>query len=98
MHFASLLWYDFAEIRSTDEFWRGLAQALRARGLDDVPGELDRALPHEDQWRSPRLLFSQARGYDVVLGFREQLRLVATPLYAAPGCRGCEHCSFVIVH
>ena len=98
MRIASLPWYDLEEIRpSTDRLWRRLAVALRERGVEGVPDSLERWIPYEDQWRSPRLLFSQACGYDVVLPFRDHLKVVAAPIYAAPGCLGCEHQSFVVV-
>ena len=47
---------------------------------------LDRTTPYEQQWRSGQLLFSQACGYDVALDFSRDLRVVATPMYSAPGC------------
>ena len=87
---ASLPWYDLPELRAhTDHLWRRVARALRDRGVKHVPVALDRETPLEAQWASPRFLFGQCCGYDVVLTHRERLRAVARPVYdgarAGPG-------------
>lgn len=92
---ASLPWYDLEEVRpATDAFWAALAGRLRDRG---VPATLDRETPPDRQWASPRLLFSQACGYDLLLAHAAHLQVVATPRYGAPGCEGTAYRSFVVV-
>lgn len=98
MLIASLPWYDLPEIRkATDAFWEGFARHLRQQGVLNVPARLNRNMGYIEQWLSPSLLFSQACGYDVLLGFPEHLRVVATPCYAAPGCEGSHYRSLVVV-
>ncbi len=90
--------YDFPEIReATDALWQALAARLRAAGLDAVPDALARKLTHHQSWRDPHLLLGQSCGYPATGAFREHIRIIATPLYAAPGCDGPTHCSFFIV-
>jgi ABC-type phosphate/phosphonate transport system substrate-binding protein len=90
--------YDFPEVRdATDALWRALAAQLRAAGLDAVPDTLARALTPHESWRHPHLLLGQSCGYPATAEFSAQLRIIATPLYAAPGCDGPMHCSFFIV-
>lgn len=92
---ASLPWYDLEEVRpATDAFWAALAGRLRLPG---VPATLDRSTPPERQWASPRLLFSQACGYDLVLAHARRLRVIATPRYGAPGCEANGYRSHVVV-
>ena len=98
MTIASLPWYDFAEIRAdNDAFWQRFAFWCREEGLTDVPTQLDRTTPYEEQWDHPGLLLSQACGYDVVLAHPGKLQIVATPCYAAEGCEGCLYSSYVVV-
>jgi ABC-type phosphate/phosphonate transport system substrate-binding protein len=95
--FASLPWYDLQEIRwATDLFWGRLREHLRARGFA-APSGLERELDCFEQWRRPDLLLSQACGYDVRIAYAQDLQLVATPRYRAPGCEGPLSSSFVVV-
>jgi ABC-type phosphate/phosphonate transport system substrate-binding protein len=90
--------YDFPEIRdATDALWQAIATRLRAAGLDAVPEILARALTPQESWRHPQLLLGQSCGYPALLAFHEHLRIIATPIYSAPGCQGAMHCSVVIV-
>lgn len=94
---ASLPWYDLRELRTvTDALWQRIAAAAARRGLT-APTSLCREIDHETQWRSARLLLSQACGYDVVFGHRENLRVVATPRYLAEGCVGARYASWIVV-
>lgn len=98
MSFASLSWYEFPETRpALDALWQRIARALREQGLEGVPDELCRFVPAEKQWASGELLLGQACGYDVLFGYRSHLQPVATPHFAAPGCRGPEYRSFLVV-
>ena len=96
--FASLPWYDLAEVRAaTDALWRALAAAFRRAGIRGVPARLNRHVAYQRQWTSPRFLFGQACGYDVRISYAEQLQVVATPRYDVPGCEGAHYRSFVVV-
>lgn len=95
---AQLPMYDFPEIReATDALWRALAVRLRRAGVRGVPDHLTRELADHDAWRHPRLLFGQSCGYPAMLKFSGHLRIIATPIYAAPGCEAATHCSFFLV-
>jgi ABC-type phosphate/phosphonate transport system substrate-binding protein len=99
MILASLPWYDLEAIRpATDELWRLFAKNLKKRGCSDVPQTLERETPYQTQWRSKRLLFSQACGYDALLSHRNHLRVIATPVYGAHGCVGPNYSSLIVVH
>jgi ABC-type phosphate/phosphonate transport system substrate-binding protein len=90
--------YDFPEARpATDRLWRAVAERLRAAGLRDVPDALARSLTHQDSWRHPSLLLGQSCGYPAMTAFRDDLRIIARPIYTAPGCEGASHCSFFLV-
>ena len=95
---ASLPMYDLPEIRtSTDRLWTAIAQALRDEGVEGVPRALERQGDHRDAWRPRGLLLSQSCGYPVAAPLRGTLRVVATPHYSAPGCRGHRYSSAVVV-
>ncbi len=94
MRRATLPMYDPPSVRqSTDALWRALAAALRARGID-APGALTRGAT---LWEAPDLLLSQTCGYPFMTGLRGRVRLVATPVYAAPGCDGARYRSALVV-
>ena len=94
---ASLSMYDLAEVRAaTDAWWRGLASALRRAGVESVPEVLTRGADGE-VWQSPALLLAQTCGYPLTHALAGVVELVATPVYAAPGCRGAEYSSFIVV-
>lgn len=98
MLFVSLPWYDLKETKApTDALWEHLAGRLRNRGIHNVPDRLRREVSYQEQWTSGKLLFSQACGYDVLLPFRNHLRMIATPVYQAPGCSGPWYSSAVVV-
>jgi ABC-type phosphate/phosphonate transport system substrate-binding protein len=97
-YIAHLPMYDFPEVRhATDALWRAIAARLRAAGLDGVPETLAREMTPQDSWRQKKLLLGQSCGYPAMLEFRRDLRIIATPVYDAPGCRGPTHCSFIVV-
>ena len=98
MSIASLPWYDLEEVRpATDALWAALARHLRAQGIEGVPAALDRETPYQAQWRSGRLLLSQACGYDVRIAYAGHLQLVATPCYHVEGAGDCMYSSLVVV-
>ncbi len=95
---ASLPMYDLAEVRAyTDALWAGIAQAMRRAGVKDVPEVLTREYSCASLWARNDLLFSQTCGYPLMHEFKSVLRPVATPRYRAPGCRGPEYSSAVMV-
>lgn len=95
---ASLPMYDLQELRAqTDALWQHLARAMRRAGVEDVPDFLTRADFCSALWTRSDLLFSQTCGYPLTHEFKSVLRPVATPRYSAPGCRGSEYSSAILV-
>jgi ABC-type phosphate/phosphonate transport system substrate-binding protein len=95
---ASLPMYDWPELReATDAWWAGLAEHFRRHGLTDVPDRLTREGDPAAAWESPDLLFSQTCGLPLTRHYRERLRIVATPCYAAEGCDGPTYSSVILV-
>ncbi|MEO1530805.1 MAG: phosphate ABC transporter substrate-binding protein, partial [Pseudomonadota bacterium] len=83
--------YDLPALRpQTDALWAGIAAGLRARGVN-APGALTRAADVHAPWRDPALLLGQTCGYPFWHALRGHVRLVATPVYAAPGCDGSTY-------
>ncbi|MBV9522322.1 MAG: PhnD/SsuA/transferrin family substrate-binding protein [Alphaproteobacteria bacterium] len=95
---AQLPMYDFPPLHAaTDALWQAVAARLREAGLKEVPDTLERRMAHEDAWRDPHLLLGQSCGYPALTGLKGHLRIIAKPIYAAPGCVGTTHCSFILV-
>lgn len=90
--------YDFEPLRRfNDEFWAAIAQRLVQLGIQEVPRQLSRNLPLDSIWLNQEMLLSQTCGYPLYRELRESVRVVATPKYSVPGCRGAFHSSFVVV-
>ncbi len=100
MRIASLAMYVAPEpvAEATYALWHFLRDYLRGAGMQDVPAELDQAIPYQDVWSNPNLLLSQTCGYPYAKRLRGKVRLVATPRYGHPGCNGAFARSFVLVH
>jgi ABC-type phosphate/phosphonate transport system substrate-binding protein len=47
-------------------------------------------------WRRPNLLISQTCGYPLMHGLQEQVQLIATPRFNAPGCEGAHYSSVLV--
>ncbi|PQV54779.1 phosphate/phosphite/phosphonate ABC transporter substrate-binding protein [Paraburkholderia sp. BL21I4N1] len=47
-------------------------------------------------WRRPNLLISQTCGYPLMHGLHEQVQLIATPRFDAPGCEGADYSSVLV--
>ncbi|ABE34990.1 ABC transporter, phosphonate, periplasmic substrate-binding family protein [Paraburkholderia xenovorans LB400] len=47
-------------------------------------------------WRRPNLLISQTCGYPFMHGLHEQVQLIATPRFDAPGCEGAHYSSVLV--
>lgn len=97
---AGLPMYDLEPLRqATDAWWRGIARSLRRHDFTNVPDTLDRGAFGDRfaLWASPDLLLAQTCGYPMTHDFAGNVRLVATPCYAAPHCVGPFYCSVVAV-
>lgn len=93
---ASLPMYELPEVQwATDALWSGIASRLSTAGVAAAPA-LDRDLGLHDLWTDPALLLSQTCGNPYVRHYRDRLRLVATPCYAAPGCDGPFYRSLLV--
>ena len=98
MRLAALPMYDLPELRTvTDRWWAGLARALRAEGIADVPADLTRPVDPAAAWTSPDLLLAQTCGYPLVHALAGRVTYVATPCYRAPGCDGPCYSSAIVV-
>ena len=98
MAIANLAMYDLPEVAAAnDALWSGMARALAREGLDGAPGALTRGVDLDRLWRSPELLFSQTCGYPLTHAYKDAFRLVATPIYDAPGCDGTDYVSLIVV-
>ena len=98
MKIAALPMYDLPGLRSAhDALWTTIAEHLIAAGIDGVPKSLDRSLGHYDSWRHPELLLAQACEYPLATELADSVRLVATPIYKAPGCQGATYRSAIVV-
>ncbi|MGK9166815.1 PhnD/SsuA/transferrin family substrate-binding protein [Inquilinus limosus] len=88
--------YDLPEVRwATDALWSAIATRLSAAGVAAAPA-LTRGPAPPDLWTDPALLFTQSCGNPYVRHYRDRLRLVATPCYAAPGCDGPFYRSLLV--
>ncbi|MFM0370301.1 phosphate/phosphite/phosphonate ABC transporter substrate-binding protein [Paraburkholderia aspalathi] len=47
-------------------------------------------------WRRPNVLLSQTCGYPLVHGLNEQVQVIATPQFDAPGCAGADYSSVLV--
>ena len=98
MSVAALPMYDLAEVGwANDALWSGIVACARAEGLGGLPARLTRDRPAEAVYADPGLVFAQACGYDITHAFAGRLRVVATPVYAAPGAEGPAYASVLIV-
>ena len=94
---AGLPMYDLPGLRwAQDVFWQRLADALRVEGFEAVPEGLTRPDDLEAFWRAPNLLFGQTCGYPLMTKLAGQVRVLATPVYDAPGCEGHLYCSHIV--
>jgi ABC-type phosphate/phosphonate transport system substrate-binding protein len=90
--------YDFEELHAAhDQLWAAIAMRLRTRISGFVPDTLTRTEALLSAWQDSRLLLGQTCGYPLVTALSQTVRLVLTPIYAAPGCDGAWHCSAIVV-
>jgi len=69
---------------------------LRADGFDE-PVELVRDAPRPGFFAQRGVLLGQTCGYPYLTQLRDHVRLVATPVYDFPGCRGADYASAIVV-
>jgi ABC-type phosphate/phosphonate transport system substrate-binding protein len=84
-------------VEAQRDLWAHLRDHLRSAGLTGVPEAPDEQTAHHDAWLDPRLLLAQTCGFPFVKRLRGRVRLVATPVYEAPGCEGPTMCSVIVV-
>ena len=90
--------YDFADLQpANDALWQVVADRLRAAGRQDVPERLERDLTIDRLWQAPGLVLAQSCGYPLMTSLKDRVRLVATPVYRAPGCVGTSWGSALVV-
>jgi ABC-type phosphate/phosphonate transport system substrate-binding protein len=88
--------YDWPEVHwAHDALWVAVAARLRDRGVA-APAALDRTRASDEVWADPGLVLSQTCGYPFSTRLIGKVHLVATPVYAAEGCRGPYYSTFII--
>lgn len=91
---ASFPMYDLPEVRDAlDSLWSAVSRALAG----DAPAGLVHGEALGSLWTDQALFVSQCCGYDLVNRYAGILRPLVTPRYTAPGCRGTDYCSQVMV-
>lgn len=93
---AALPMYD-ADRAALRAWWRGLAAAMRAEGLQGVPEVPYWPADLGAHWRDPRLLLSQTCGYPLVTSLAGVVQVVGAFRYSAPGCTGIRYRSELLV-
>lgn len=90
--------YDLSGLEAaTDAWWAGLAAAMAAEGIAEAPASLTRGGSAEEHWLAPDLLLSQTCGYPLTHVLAGRVALVATPVYACPGCSDGNYRSEILV-
>ncbi len=93
--------YDLPELAAaTDALWSAIVRRLADLGVAPIP--LRRTVPTDARalmgvWRDPSLLLGQTCGYPLVTALRDHVRVVARPVYRAPGCDGARHRALLVV-
>jgi ABC-type phosphate/phosphonate transport system substrate-binding protein len=97
---AALPMYDYPELAAAhDALWECFVRHFVATGLSEgaPPPRLTRGVGKFDIWRHPRLLLGQGCEYPLAKSFADDVRLVASPHYTAPGCSGATYRSAIVV-
>lgn len=95
--FASLPMYDLPEHRAhTDALWAGVAEGLRARGIE-APRELSRPADLPADWLRPDLLLSQTCGLPFVRLLRGRVTIVGAADHGLPDCAPGRYRSRILV-
>ena len=86
-----------ARVKAGYEAWfDALLAELRAGGFTDAV-ELVRDAPLPDFFERADVLLGQTCGYPYLTRLSAHVRLVATPAYDFPGCRGTDYASAIMV-
>ena len=95
---ASLPMYTLPEQADTvSAWWRGLGRHMREAGVSRAPEFLTKPDSVMEHWVDDKLLFSQTCGFPLIFLLEDRVRMVATPIYDAPGCDGPTYRSMIIV-
>jgi hypothetical protein len=90
--------YDFPELEAAhDELWSTIRGCLSDAGVAETPAQLTRRIDHVEVWTHPDLLLGQGCEYPLAKFLANDVRLVATPRYAVPGCDGAAYRSAIVV-
>jgi ABC-type phosphate/phosphonate transport system substrate-binding protein len=93
---AALPMYD-ADRAAVQAWWHGVAELLRAQGLDGVPAQAVWPQDLHAHWLDPRLLLSQSCGHPLVTTLAGRVQVVGAFRYSAPGCEGLNYSSEIVV-
>lgn len=95
---AGLFMYAMPEFaRANASWWQGLARAMRAEGIEEVPERLSEVVDPMAHWLNAGLLFSQTCGYPLTHALSGKVTVIATPAYDCDGCNGASYCSLILV-
>lgn len=76
-------------------FWDGIRSRLEAAGFE-APAALREPADLDAHWRDPALVLSQSCGLPVSTVLRNEVEIVGTPHYSAPGCEGATYRSLIV--
>lgn len=92
--------YDWPEVRAATAELENALQGALSTVLGIAPEDFR---PRGDEadlvafWTDPHLLLTQTCGYPLTHALAGKVRLVGTPHYDSPGCRGPAYCSQLVV-
>lgn len=87
--------------RDSSALLRILIDSQRRRGWQEevtVQAPASLSVDLESHWRNPKLFVSQTCGYPLLTKLADQVTLLATPHYDAPGCSGPNYSSVLVVN
>ncbi len=92
--------YDWPEVRAATAELEIALQGALSGVLGIAPEDFRPRRGEADLvafWTDPHLLLTQTCGYPLTHALADKVRLVGTPHYDAPGCRGPAYCSQLVV-
>jgi ABC-type phosphate/phosphonate transport system substrate-binding protein len=84
-------------VSAIDDLWSGIARAMRAEGVPDVPPALTWRSADERLWLSPDLFLAPTCGYPLVTSLLGKVKVLATPRFRIDGRAGPYYCSRILV-
>ena len=84
-------------VSAIDDLWSGIARAMRAEGVPNVPSVLTWQPADEDLWLSPDLFLAPTCGYPLVTTLSGRVRTVATPCFRVGNAAGSSYWSLILV-